>query len=121
MKLKLNENIGKRCLELFSAASHDAATAQAQNLSAATDADLISACRTEGRALVTLDLDFSNPLIFPPVDYPGIAVLRLPRKPTHDDLVDCVITLISTLERETLSGHLWSVERGRVRVYQPPD
>jgi hypothetical protein len=79
------------------------------------------ACRDEGRALITLDLDFSNPLVFPPQEYAGIAVLRLRSKPSHADLVAVVRTLIETLKREELTGRLWSVETGRVRIYQPPD
>jgi len=31
----------------------------------------------KNRCIVTLDLDFLNPLVFPPEDYSGIAVLRL--------------------------------------------
>lgn len=121
MKLKLDENLGKRCIEMLVSAGHDAATAQSQQLPGAGDRELIEACRAEGRSLVTLDLDFSNPLLFPPRDYAGIAVLRLPKMPTHHDLVLCVKTLIGAMTREPLNGNLWSVERGRVRIYQTPD
>jgi len=45
----------------------------------------------EGRCLVTLDLDFSNPFLFPPEDYAGIVVLR-PRRLTPDELYATVNT-----------------------------
>ena len=120
MKLKLDENLGRRCVDLITAAGHDVATVAQQGLCSATDVDLIDHCRSEKRALVTLDLDFSNPLRFLPSWYAGIAVLRLPKKPSHADLVVAVRTLIEALRTEELSGFLWSVERGRVRIYQEP-
>jgi hypothetical protein len=71
--------------------------------------------------LVTLDLDFSNPFVFPPEDYFGIAVIRLPRRPTSDDLYAAVRTLVTALERESIEGKLWIIERHRVREYLPED
>jgi hypothetical protein len=79
---------------------------------------LIERCQVEGRALVTLDLDFGNPLVFKPSRYAGIAVLRLPRKPSYQNLSEAVQTLIGGLEREDLCAKLWTVEIGRIRIYQ---
>ena len=120
MKLKLDENLGRRCIDLLTAAGHDVATVAAQSMSGAEYRDLIEACREEDRALVTLDLDFSNPLSFPPHLYAGIAVLRLPSQPSYPSLVAIVRTLIDALKKEQLKGRLWSVEGNRIRVYQPP-
>ena len=41
-----------------------------------TDEDLFRACAAEGRALVSFDLDFANPLRFDPADNAGVIVLR---------------------------------------------
>lgn len=68
--------------------------------------------------MVTLDLDFANPLQFRPNDYPGIAVLRLPKKATAEDLLQTIETFARALERNALAGRLWIVEKGRLRVYQ---
>jgi hypothetical protein len=121
VKLKLDENLGARCMSLLTAAGHDVATVAAQNMTSSSDADLIEACRDEDRALVTLDMDFSNPIVFPPDRYAGIAVLRLRAQPSHADLIAAVRTLVGALNVEQLAGRLWSVEPGRIRVYQPPD
>jgi predicted nuclease of predicted toxin-antitoxin system len=81
------------------------------------DTQVIDLCRAEGRCLVTLDLDFSNPFLFPPERYSGIAVIRLPRRVSPDDLYAAVGALIAALGREPIAGKLWIVERHRIRVY----
>ena len=119
MKLKLDENLGVRGVQLFHQAGHDVATVAEERLCSAPDKKLIAVCRDEQRCLVTLDLDFSNPLLFRPEEYSGIAVLRLPQKPTDRDLVDTIRTLIGGLEQGSITGRLWIVQRGRIREYQP--
>lgn len=121
MKLKLDENLGARGREILASSGHDVATVADQSLQAAEDSKLIEACQHEQRALVSLDLDFANPLLFRPHEYPGIAVLRLPRKPSHEDLLTAIRTLAAGLEKEPLSGRLWIVEAGRIRVFQAQD
>jgi predicted nuclease of predicted toxin-antitoxin system len=120
VKLKLDENLGRRCIDLLTDAGHDVATVAGQSMTSVDDRSLIETCRSEDRALVTLDLDFSNPLTFPPQLYAGIAVLRLPSQPSYSSLVAIVRTLIDALTREELKGRLWSVEGNRIRIYQPP-
>jgi predicted nuclease of predicted toxin-antitoxin system len=88
LKLKLDENLGERGAALFRAAGHEVKTVPEQGLQGASDRTLISICRQEGRCLVTLNLNFSNPLVFRPGDYSGIAVLRLPTHSMDSDLWD---------------------------------
>jgi predicted nuclease of predicted toxin-antitoxin system len=88
MRFKLDENFGQRCREVLTAAGHDVATVADQQMSGAADSDLLAACQRETRCLVSLDLDFANPLRFPPSGYAGIVVVRLPHHPSYLLLVD---------------------------------
>ena len=121
LQIKLDENLGLRGRQLLADAGHDVATVSEQGLTSAPDEELIAVCRRERRCLVTLDLDFSNPFVFPPVDYAGIAVIRLPRWPSPDDLYAAVSTLVTALESDEIEGKLWIIERHRVRQYLPED
>lgn len=119
MRLKLDENLGHMAADLFRQAGHDVETVPGEGLASSPDGHILNACQQEQRCLVTLDLDFSNPLRFPPERHFGIAVLRLPRQPSPRDLLFACQTLDAALAREKIAGKLWTVQRGRVRKYHP--
>jgi predicted nuclease of predicted toxin-antitoxin system len=119
MLIKLDENLGERGRQLFVDAGHEVSTVKDEGLEGAEDAVVIDACRAEGRCLVTLDLDFSNPFRFPPEQQAGIAVIRLPHRISPTDLYAAVAGLITALGRDPIAGKLWIVERHRIRIYQP--
>jgi predicted nuclease of predicted toxin-antitoxin system len=119
LKIKLDENLGNRAIELFREAGHEVGTVSEQDFGGATDDELIEACRTERRVLVTLDLDFSNVLRFPPEQYAGIAVLRVPHPIDLTAIRERARVFLKASEQEELSGRLWIVEQGRIREYDP--
>ena len=117
MKLKLDENIDTRLARVLRGAGQDAVTVGEQALHGTDDIDLYQICISENRALVTLDLDFSNILRYPPEGTPGLLVLRGP-----DDLFVTtrilVETLVEALNKETPLNQLWIIEPGRVRIHE---
>jgi len=74
-------------------------------------------CADEQRTLITLDHDFGQVLRFPPDESAGIVVLELPRQASPQSLLDRLNDLLEVLKTLTLTGKLWVVEAGRVRIH----
>jgi hypothetical protein len=78
---------------------------------------LYEVCASEGRCLISLDLDFADVLRFPPRSRAGIVVLRPPSSASLSLLSQLVKTLLTAIEHEPITGKLWIVEPGRIRVH----
>ena len=57
--------------------------------------------------------------LFPPDRYSGIAVFRLPSRPSYDDLLVLCRTLLVALGEKDINGKLWIIQKNRIREYQP--
>lgn len=95
---------------------HDAHSVAQQALGGQPDERVIDVCARELRALVTLDLDFSNILAYPPANFPGIVVLRLGDQ-AHATVSTAIRQMLALLPQEPLAGMLWIVEEHRVRIH----
>ena len=82
MQFKLDENLPPSAAELLRSLGHDVMTVYDQGLQNCIDPEVLAACQGEGKILLSLDLDFSNILVFPPERYAGLIVLRLHRSMT---------------------------------------
>jgi predicted nuclease of predicted toxin-antitoxin system len=94
---------------------HDTVTVIDEQLGGRPDGDVASLCQAEGRAVVTLDLDFADIRAYPPADYPGIIVLRLARLDKRR-VLSVMQRLVRVLDEEPLSGRLWIVDEASVRI-----
>ena len=118
--VKLDENLGKRAQEILIHFEFDVSTVQEQNLTGTPDLNLIHVCRKENRCLVTMDLDFSNPIQFPPQQYAGIVVLRCISQGIYQQILEALEIFSRTAAtRHTLAGKLWIVSRKQIREYAP--
>jgi predicted nuclease of predicted toxin-antitoxin system len=116
MRLKLDENLDVRLVPELLKEGFDADTVIAEGLAGSPDETIYDTCKTVGRTLVTLDLDFSNPLRFPPEDTEGIVVVRPPRA-VLSSIRATLWSVIAQLKTGAVKGKLWIVEAGRIREH----
>ncbi len=72
MRFKIDENLPPEVAELLRQEGHEDLTIFEQGLRSHTDPEVIAVCQAEGLALLALDLDFSNILLFPPEQFAGL-------------------------------------------------
>lgn len=115
MRFKIDENLPIEVAGVLRDAGHDAMTIGDQRMSGEPDPRVAAVCRDEDRAILTLDLDFSDIRTYPPSDYPGIIVLR-PSTQSKSDVLALVGQLLPLLNAERLIGNLWILQRGGLRI-----
>jgi predicted nuclease of predicted toxin-antitoxin system len=115
MRFKADENLPASATAALRAAGHDVRTVLDEALGGAADPDVLAACRSEGRALVTLDKDLTDVRAYPPAHFPGIIVLR-PADQQAVTIAALVRRAALLLATEPLTGALWIVDARRVRI-----
>jgi predicted nuclease of predicted toxin-antitoxin system len=115
LAFKVDENLPVGVAGEFQQAGHDAVTVHDEGLTGGSEPDLFAVCRREGRALVTLDLDFADVLTYPPDPSPGILVFR-GRRQDRPYVLALLRRILPLLDTEPLKDHLWIVEETRVRI-----
>jgi predicted nuclease of predicted toxin-antitoxin system len=120
MRLKLDENLDVRLAIWLKSLGHDAETVRSEALSGAPDQALFSVVHQENRCLVTLDLDFADPVRFPPTGSPGIIVLRAP-VPSMSMIRRLLEQALLRARSESPADQIWIVEPGRIRSWSSPE
>jgi predicted nuclease of predicted toxin-antitoxin system len=114
-RFKVDENLPAAAADLLRAAGHDAMTVLEQGLGGRDDVEIHGICRTEGRAVLTLDRGFGDPRRHPTAGGPGVIVLR-PQSQDREVSLDLIKLLVTRLDQLQLEGSLWIVEPGRIRM-----
>ena len=120
ISFKLDENLPPVIGDFLRASGHDVMTVYEQGLRSCSDPVVLGACQAEGRALMSLDLDFSNILQFPPENYSGLIVLRL-HKPGPRAILSLLRRLLPHFSVVPVVGRLWIVDERRIRIHRVGD
>jgi len=104
-RFKIDDNLPVEVAAILKEAGHDAITINEQNMSGGLDPAVASICQSEGRALVTLDLDFPDIRTYPQADFHAIIVVR-PRNQAKAVVLALMGRLPPVLEIETLHKKL---------------
>ncbi len=115
MRFKIDENLHGDVAEFLCQNQHDAITVYEEGLGGHPDSDIASACQREFRALITLDLDFSNIRTYPPSLYPGLLILRLEDQ-SRSSVLRVLERILPLFDSEPLVGQLWIVDEQQVRI-----
>ena len=116
VRFKLDENLPRDAEVLLRDAGHDVQTVLEEQLGGSADPEILNACRSERRILVTLDLDFSDIRLYPPASHNGIWVLR-PRTQSIGNTLTLLRGALGALKTEQTQSRLWIVELGQVRIH----
>ena len=115
MKFKIDQNLPVECASTLLAAGHDAISVYQQQLGGAPDERVVAVCHAEDRILVTSDLDLSDITHYPPTASPGFVIFRT-RRQSKSTMIDMTRQLIEWLAQHEISGRLWILEHGRLRI-----
>ena len=114
MKFKIDENLPLAVKKLLVDRGHDCHSVYDENIQGGPDEKLIELCRVEKRHLLTLDLDFSDIVTYPPEQYRGIVVLRLTQQDSAS-VTARVAEVLKDLESLDLVGHITIVDNHKIR------
>jgi predicted nuclease of predicted toxin-antitoxin system len=116
MKFLIDANLPRSITALISGLGHDVEFARDIGLAAAPDSAIAARAETTRATLLTRDLDFADVRSYPPEQYAGIVVLRLPDDAVAQDIVRVVERFLrEPTFTSQLAGRLAIVEPDRVR------
>ncbi len=117
MRLLVDADVPRSTATVVHRHSHDAVDIRDTDLRSAADYAIAAYARAERRCLISGDFGFADIRNYPPVDYPGIVVLVLPRHATATFILALVEGLFQQGDVvERLPGRLAIVEPGRIRL-----
>ncbi len=76
MKLKLDENLSRSLKQVLTSLGHDARTAAEEGLLSQPDKVIAKAAHSEGRLLLSPDVEFADLRKYPPGSHPGVILSR---------------------------------------------
>lgn len=118
MKIKLDENLPESLPSALSELDHDVDNVRQEGLAGWSDANIWKAAQSEGRFLITQDLDFSNIRQFAPGTHHGLMLVRL-RVPGRLALVRRIHGIFSREPVESWQRCFVLVTDLKVRVHYP--
>jgi predicted nuclease of predicted toxin-antitoxin system len=120
MRFLVDANMPRSTLAMLTRLDHTSEHVRDIGLGNATDVKIAAYVRSVGAAIVTRDVDFADIRNYPPRDFKGIIVLRMPDDAVAATIVNLLEVFLSRAEfLAGIAGRLAIVEPGRVR-FRPP-
>ena len=117
MRFLVDEDLPRSTDSLLQQYEHEVMDVRDIGLRGASDADIAAYAQKHGLCLLSGDMGFADIRNYPPAEYSGIIVLRLPAKATSSTILTLLKSLLGQTEIvNRLSGKLAIVEYGHVRI-----
>ena len=117
MRFLIDADLPRSTAALLKQYDHEATDVRDIGLGGAKDKQIATYARSQGLCLITGDADFSNVRNYPPKQYSGIVVLRLPKISTASFILNLLEVFLKQEHIVTqIIGKLVIVEPGRVRI-----
>jgi hypothetical protein len=120
MDFKVDQNLPEEVVQILRSDGHDARNVYEEQLDGRPDPEISAAVKRESRALITLDLDFSDIRSYPPEQYSGLLVFRHHRQ-DKPAVIRATRSILPLLRKESLAGRLWIVTDANVRIHGQPE
>jgi predicted nuclease of predicted toxin-antitoxin system len=118
MKIKLDENIPARLVNILSQFGHEIDTVPQEGLIGCSDNRIWEAAQNSKSFLITQDLDFSNTERFKPGNHFGILLIRF-RAPGREALVRRIKNLFQDEDVERWKGCFVVITENKIRIRHP--
>lgn len=117
MRFLIDEDLPRSMEALLRQHKHEAVDVRDIGLRGAKDYQIAAHARKEGLCLVTGDFGFADVRNYPPGEYAGIVVLKLPRAATASFIFSLLESFLKQKDLVAqMPGKLAIVEPGRVRI-----
>ena len=117
MRFLVDEDLPGSLADLIQRQGHEAINVRDTELRGARDETIAAYARDNSLCIVTADLGFADVRNYPPSQYNGLVVLRLPRTATAYQILKLMESFMKGREIVSgLPGKLAIVEFGRVRI-----
>jgi hypothetical protein len=118
MRFLIDEGLPTSAVHLLREYGHEAVHVNDLNLRGAGDDRIAAHAQRENLCIIAADLDFSDIRNYPPEEYRGLVVLRVPRSASGAFISSLIQYLIESEHVLTqLPGRLAIVEPGRIRMW----
>ena len=117
MKFLVDEDLPRSTSKLLQEYGHEASDVRDAGLRGVSDSEIALYAQKNQLCLLTADTGFADIRNYPPGNYSGIVVLRLPATATSSVIETLLESFLARIEiTDQINGKLAIVETGRVRL-----
>lgn len=115
MKFKIDENLPLESADIFRNEGYETETVHDEGIAGEPDSRIYSVCLEEDRVHVTLDVGFSNILVYPPGKHAGVIVIRLSDQ-SKLNVLEKTKQLLLALKQVNPKESTWIIDENKLRI-----